>query len=223
MAVDLGITMILGAAGCMLLSYAYLGSTDNIAAATLTRQDRATLAARLARVENLALNNLIVVGRAISFYSVVMPVRDSGPAKNSLGQSEDSETLPSSQQLSVPSQQQPKPIFGEPLRNLLLSPTGLLALCGVALVLGRAAVLCPVEASAGHAFHLMVAIQWMTGWLFYTWFNPFEPFLWSAEFMPLYIAAFAAATRSVRWWAATAIVSVLVAVHNWQHFYLPYL
>jgi hypothetical protein len=207
----------------MLLSYAYLGDTGNIAAAALTRQDRATLAARLARVENLSLNNLIVVGRAISFYSVVMPVRDPGPAQNSPGQSEDPETLPPSQRLSGPSKQQSKPVFGEPLRNLLLSPVGLLALGGVTLVLGRAAVLCLVEASAGHAFHLMLAIQWMTGWLFYTWFNPFEPFLWGAEFMPLHIAAFAAVARGIGWWAATAAVALLVAVHNWQHFYLPYL
>jgi hypothetical protein len=222
-AVDLGITVVLGAAGCMLLSYAYLGSTNNLATAALTRQDRSGLATRLARVENLVPNNLIVVGRAISSYSIVMPVRDSGPGESSLGPSGDSETLSSSRQLSVPSKQPSNPIFGEPLRHLLLSPTGLLALYGIVLVLGHAAVLCFVQAFAGHAFHLILITQWITGWLLYTWFNPFEPFLWVAEFMPLHIAALAAVIRGVRWWAATAIVALLVAVHNWQHFYLPYL
>ena len=62
------------------------------------------------------------------------------------------------------------------------------------------------------------------GWVLYTWFNPFEPFLWSLEFMPLWVVMLADLARSggrgTR--VGLGLVALAVGTHNWFALYLPF-
>jgi hypothetical protein len=70
----------------------------------------------------------------------------------------------------------------------------------------------------------MLLAQALAGWLLYTWFNPFEPFLWVAEFLPLWIAMVADGWRRQGLAATVAIgfAALVVALHNIFAFYVSF-
>jgi hypothetical protein len=183
------------------------------------RWDRPSLDARLRTVQNLSPRHLLEVGRAISFYSVLMPIGDprdrptaglSSPEERELGKSVDGGTSGW--------------LFLQPLRNLAAHPVALAALLGLAALLLTTLLLGIRRMAHGDAFLTVVACQWLFGWLLYTWFNPFEPFLWALGFLPLTMAAVAeVAPGNSRWyWPAVGVLAITVALHNWQWFYLQF-
>ena len=84
-------------------------------------------------------------------------------------------------------------------------------------------------------FFLLLAGTGIASLLFYTWFNPLEPFLWIVEIVPLIVAVFALSLTppadpdaSKNGWREHLITGFLfltvliLIVHNVLHFLLPY-
>ena len=136
---------------------------------------------RLPHGRNLTPDNLWTVGRAVSLYSLVMPVAAPAPERSFLAPPTYVLALVYAGRGTYPS----TTLFLEPARNLAGNALSLLAAGGVMLALGAALVTAAGRARAGDPFHLLLGAQAFTGWIFYTWFNPIEPFLWIAEFLPL--------------------------------------
>jgi len=109
--------------------------------------------------------------------------------------------------------------------NLLSTAESTLAVAGVLAVLAATAAASARRVLAGDPLHSMIAVHALGGWLLYTWFNPYEPFLWVAEYVPLWIVAVADVWRDKprAVWIGLGVVTVLVAVHNYFAFYVPFL
>lgn len=219
---DLGIAVALFFATSAVLAVNYL-DRPAASARNLTimfeRWDRPSLDARLRKVENLSPKNVLEVGRAISFYSIVMPIGDalddptrelSSQEERELGTSVDGGTSGW--------------LFLQPLRNLAAYPISALALLGLTALLLATALRSIPRMARGDTFLIVLASQWLFGWLLYTWFNPFEPFLWALGFLPLTMAVVAdVAPGKFRWyWPAAGVLAIAVALHNWQWFYLQF-
>ncbi len=218
---ELALAAALIVAGTTWMAHTYLGVP--LARATtlaFTREERPELRARLGRLANVGPENLTVVGRAISLYALVMPVEARAAGRSFLA--------PPSYALDLRySGKGPRPstrLFLEPARNLLGAVLPLLAAGGVAALLLWAAARSVGRAVAGDAFHTMLGAQALVGWLLYTWFNPHEPFLWTAEFMPLWIAMIGdrARSRGRVVWTLLALLALSLAAHNWFAFYVPF-
>lgn len=69
----------------------------------------------------------------------------------------------------------------------------------------------------------MLWLHWGVALLFYTWFNPEEPFLWLLGFLPFFILLVADRVRGPGWsaWGPAAAAMVLLA-HNTVFFYWPF-
>jgi len=161
----------------------------------LERHDRADLAPLLMTRGNLTARDFTRVWRANAFYSFIMPMGE------------------------------PLSPFSSKLSGLLHSPLSVLALLGVGAVLFTTSVRSLRRLARRDAFHLLLWASWIMGWLFYTWFNPHEPFLWILQFGVLQIAALADTwPASDRKWPIVALgaVAVLVAAHNTVFFWLRY-
>jgi hypothetical protein len=115
-------------------------------------------------------------------------------------------------------------LFHESMRNLagyLPSLFALLALLGLMAFSGVWSVR---RLARGDPLHVMLWAQAIAGWFLYTWFNPIEPFLWSLEFVPLWVVSMAEALRprgSVTW-AIAGVATFLLAVHNTFAFFLSF-
>ena len=175
----------------------------------------------MGRIENLSPGNLWEVGRAVSFYSLLMPV-DSNTARGGFfappTYALDLEWPPRGGDLPSTT------LFREPLLNMRRTALSLAALAAVAAALLWAFTNSLRRALAGDTLHAMLLAQALAGWLLYTWFNPLEPFLWVLEFMPLWIAILADLSRGRGrvYWIALAFLLLVVGCHNWFAFYLPF-
>ncbi len=219
--VDLAIVALLAVAGTTLLARLYFdGLHGEAATSALQRNDRKSLENRLWRVSNLTPGPLWDVGRAVSLYSLLMPV-EPRPAQRSFF------ALPT-YDYDPRRSERPKysstGLFLQPMLNLTDNALSLLTLTATLLAFGWALALTARRIAVGDPFHTLLAAQVLSGWLFYTLFNPFEPFLWIVEFLPLWIAMFAdhSRERGSQHWLALAALAVLVATHNTFAFYLPF-
>jgi hypothetical protein len=158
------------------------------------RHDRPELAPLLMTRANLTTRDLLRVWRANAFYSHLMPVGE------------------------------PLSPFSSKLTGLLHSPLSLLALVGVGAGLFTTSVRSLQRLVRGDPFHLLLWASWIMGWLFYTWFNPREPFLWILQFGVLQIVALADSWPKGKKWPLVALVGVtmLVATHNTVFFWHRY-
>jgi len=221
LALDIALACVLALAGTTLMASAYFNQPIH-AAATMAfeRHDRDELEGEIRTRQNFGLTSLISVGRAISLYSVVMPV-EARPAERSF-------TAPPSFDLRLhyfgvgafPSTR----LFSEPARHLLGNAISVAALVAAAFLFLRAFAATALRTWAGDPFHALLVAQAVFGWLFCTWLHPKEPFLWILEFLPLWIAMIADhAERSDRRhdWALAAMVAA-IAIHNWFAFYVPF-
>ncbi len=218
--VDLGFVAVVGVAGLVLMTGAYLGLPPRAAAtATFGRHERPELEQRLGRIENLHPRHLAAVGRAVSVYSLIMPVAPpDGVSSFSLPTNRVESAADSSGAWA------PTGLFRQHHRNLLGSPLSALAFIGV-----LAALIWAIAASLrrvlyGDPLHASIALQATGGWLLYTWFNPLEPFLWGVEFVPLWIVLIGEAglDQPRRMWVGLVAVVALVGAHNLFAFYLPF-
>lgn len=204
LAVDLSVVAVLAALLPAVLSGLYLADVGLTRAPTATfeRTDRENLREYLGSRNNLTTSHLSNVGRGIGIYTYAMPVSpDAGedPARSGVG------------------------YFREPVTRAIHRPFALVAMLVVAVVLLVTAFVTGKGAYRGDVFSTMLVLQFVVGWLLYTWFNPWEPFLWGLEFHALSLAALADATRRrleprVTW--AIAGLAVLVGIHNLVYFYL---
>jgi len=113
--------------------------------------------------------------------------------------------------------------FGTNVNGFFRRPLSLPALGSVLFLLGHTALQSARKALAGDGYHAFLWASWLGGWVFYTWFNPHEPFLWVAHFAVLFVAALADTWRQERWFTwAVAAAGLLVAAHNFQYFVLRY-
>lgn len=73
-------------------------------------------------------------------------------------------------------------------------------------------------------FLALLVLHWLAGQVFYTWYNPHEPFLWLLGFLPLLVALAADAARSGGPWhhRGLALAAVLFFFHNARFFCLLY-
>ena len=115
-------------------------------------------------------------------------------------------------------------LFLESSRNFLGSFWSLLAASAVLFGFGWMAIRSCVAAVRGDSFCQVIILQGLVGWVLYTWFNPVEPFLWTVEFVPLWLARWDAHwKRCSRVYGYVLAVTIgLVAFHNWHAFYLPF-
>ena len=72
-------------------------------------------------------------------------------------------------------------------------------------------------------YPVLLLIAWVTGWIFYTWLSPREPFLWALQFGILQLAAVVDVwPRSHRWMVVLAVTGVSIIAHNYVFFWLRY-
>ncbi len=205
--ISLGIAGLLGAAGFVALTNVYFRvPVAEVPTLLLERKDRRD--PRLARASNLTLDNLVDVGRATSVYTILMPVVEGAddPVRRYRRRA-------------------PKvAYFSEPLATMLNRPLSAVALLGVMMLFAIALGFSLVRMARGDPLHWAIAIQWLPAWLFYTWWNPAEPFLWGLEFLPLSMAIVAttcARAPRLTWIALSVLLSVVI-LHNIHYFYFVF-
>jgi hypothetical protein len=221
LAADLALVALLGVAGSTWLAHTYLDVPLREAVTLLLeRRERPMLGEQLGRIDNLGARELVRVGRAVSLYSVLMPIEKRDPGRSFFA--------PPTYRLDPTYRGRGVPpsslLFHAPARNLLrtaLSAVACVGLCGALLWAGAAGLR---AAAGGDVLASTVLLQAVTGWLLYTWFNPREPFLWVAEFMPLWVVLLADGLRSrpAIQGIGYGLLAVAVFLHNGFAFYLPF-
>jgi hypothetical protein len=192
---DLVVFAVLAPLGYALLTAVYFG-VDPVSALSkfAEREDHHGLVEKLMRVENLSPRNLWVMLRAISVYSVVMPLGD--------------QRFP----------------FNTGARWFFPAPLAVAALLATFAFLAATAFRSVQRLRRLDPLHALLWVTWLSGWLFYTWFNPHEPFLWIVQFGILVFVAFADTFRD-RPRVHAAVVGgfgLLVVAHNAVYFWLRY-
>jgi hypothetical protein len=221
LAVDLALVAVLVVGGSIVIARGYLHLPWSEAVTVMfDRDDRPELEDRIGRVANLNRRDLVTVGRALTLYSMVMPVEPRGagrgflaPPRNDLARAWRSDDEDSSTNL-----------FDQPARNLLGSAVSLAACVAIGLLLVGAVVTSVRGAATGDPLHALLLGQAIVAWLLYTWFDPFEPFLWVLECVPLWIVMIAELMRSRRgaaWWGL-GLAAAILGVHNAFAFWLPF-
>lgn len=222
LATDLALVGLLWAAGNVWLAHVYLDEPLREAAtAAFERHERRSLSQRMGRIANLEPQRLLEVARAVSLYSIAMPVERRTADRSFLAPP--AYTL----DLKWPAKGRDLPstgLFREPARNMLGTALSFVTLALVAATFLWASAMSVRRAVAGDVLHAMLLAHALAGWLLYTWFNPLEPFLWILEFMPLWIAMLAdnVRGRGRTCWVALSLVTLCVALHNWFAFYVPF-
>jgi hypothetical protein len=114
--------------------------------------------------------------------------------------------------------------FTEPLRKMTARPLPLLALAALLSLWARAIVPLARGLRGGDPFLWTCALGWWGSIVFFTWLDPFEPFLWILEPLVFALAAWAWLLRGAgRWtWHLVTAVAILAAAHNVLHFWLPF-
>jgi hypothetical protein len=216
--IDLALVAVLAIGLNAVTARAYLHVPwDEAPTAVLHRDDRVELEDRLHRVENLSPSNLFSVGRAVTLYSMVMPV-ETRPAGRSFFAPPDYDLDLEWKEGDVrPS----TPLFSRPARNLLGFAVSLLAFAAIAVLLASAFVASVVRALRGDLLHTVLITQAIFGWLLYTWH---EPFLWIVGFVSLWLVMIAELLRGRGRapWVGVALAGVVLGVHNLFAFYLPF-
>jgi hypothetical protein len=218
--IDMFIVCILGLAGNSLLTSLYFCQPPwKTTTRVLARWDRPDLKTRMQRVENLSLSQLQTVGRAITLYGILSPVDSRKPEKGFFSVPEyrlDPQ--------NADNQYDETKLFLMPATNLLKTAISAAALFGIISIFGWAGVCTIRRILKGDLLHCAVALQAVGGWLLYTWFNPFEPFLWVVEFVPLWFAVIAESLsdRPRICWSFLTAVAFFVALHNYFAFYLSF-
>ncbi len=209
--VDIAAVAVAGAMGTLWLTHSYLqlplGETAEL---LLARNDRPSL--DLQQAQNLRPHFLLQTGRAFAIYPILSPVaRQPVPTTHPF----------ISPDVAIPEQGVYPCHFCTPLRTSLSHPVSFVALAGVLALLAHSFLAGIRRIAAGDRLQLGVAISWLAGWIFYTWFNPREPFLWLGEFLlPIVITvANVHRTSSRRLWFAILALSGCVAAHNLIFFY----
>ncbi len=193
--VDLLAFAVLAPLGYSLIAWAYYGGSPADALRRLTsREDHHGLDAVMMTVENLKPHGLWRSIRANGLYSFVMPLSP-----------------------------HPWP-FSADTRGYFREPLSLLAPAATLLVLARTAWLSLRETVKGDVFHSTLWFMWISGTLFYAWFDADEPFLWTVQFSFLTLAALGATGKGEarRATLGIAVTGALVAVHNAVYFVLRY-
>jgi len=222
--VDLLIAAVVGIAGNAVISSLYFEiSLGKATTKSLDRLDRPAVSKKVGKVENINPPNLLIIGRAVTLYSIVMPVEPRDPGRGFFE--------PPTYDLNVAGWSKVGErrfrslgLFLQPAGNVFGSALSLLAATGVVLLLLTALGVSVGRIYSGDVLHLMLLAQAAAGWLMYTWFNPWEPFLWIVEYMPIWIVMIAEMLRSKSrlLWIGLAALAVLVALHNVHAFYLPF-
>lgn len=217
--VDLLLVAVLGVAGNAWMAAVYFDQPLSVTVLKPFERDDPNLRDRLGRLENLSPAHLLAIGRAVVLYSIVMPVKARAPERSFFGPPGREFDLRKRQ----PAGSQSASMFFEPVRNLLGTALSSLALVGVATVLVVAAMRSGARFVRGDPLHVMLWLQALSGWLFYTWFNPFEPFLWIVEFVPLWVVGIADGWRTLprSSWVGLALVTLVLALHNAFAFWMP--
>jgi hypothetical protein len=219
--IELVAVAVLGVSGNTLLAALYYGDSPWESKATvLDRHDRPDLRRRLGRAENLAPGHLLAVGRAVTVYSILAPIEPRDPERSFLAPPRYVLDLGGIEDGVNPE----TGLYREPATNLLGTALSALAFASVLAALGVAGATIVRRGMGGDPLHAMIAVQAVTGWLFYSFFNPHEPFLWVAEYLPPWVAAVGDAGSGWRRgpWIAVAIVAAAVAIHNVFAFYVPF-
>jgi hypothetical protein len=220
--VDLALVAVLGFAGNALLASIYLDAPLREAGTeAYQRSNTKRLNRALMRIENLTPSKLLVVGRTVSVYSLVMPVGPRDAERSWLAP-------PTNRIAAVPGSGRNQAIgasalFREPLHRALGSAISLSATGGVVLLLLAALGGSLGRVFAGDLLHALLLAQVAAGWVLYTWFNPVEPFLWALEFTPFWIVMIAELLRRAprRAWGGIWALTTVIVVHNLCAFYLP--
>lgn len=158
------------------------------------REDYVELVGSMRRLDNFSPRKLWVMARALGVYSLVMPIGD--------------DRWP----------------FSTGARWFFRSPLGAVALLSSLAFLGRTAFASFRCLRAADPLHVVLWVTWVSGWLFFVWFNPVEPFLWVVQFGVLVFIAFADTYRAVRpaFTAAIALFGGIVLLHNMIFFWRIY-
>ncbi len=114
--------------------------------------------------------------------------------------------------------------FLSTLKGMTTRPLPCSALVLLALIWARLLWHLLVKLKEKDWFVGIVALQWIAAQVFYTWYNPHEPFLWLLEFLPLFIVLLADSCRrpGLLFRVLLPATAILVCAHNWVYFLLPY-
>jgi hypothetical protein len=212
---------VLGVAGNTLLAAGFMKlPLGRALVVPYTRFDRAELSDRLRREGHLTGPHLLDMGRAATLYSVLMPVTHREPGRTFLDPPHYTVDLQYRGEDALPSTR----LFLNPARHLLEYALSAAALTAVVAVFVWTALGGLRRVAGGDPFHVGIAVQVVAAWLFFTWFNPHEPFLWAVGFLPFWMALLAARARraGVATWVGIAVTAALVAGHNAFAFYLAF-
>lgn len=214
---DVVVAAVLGAALTFCLAKVYLGVPWVETLAKVSERRDAPLSAHLfGRLDNLRGEHLVNVARAASIYAFAMPVRPQGSG-------EAGEPGPGPRKRRKLKDRY-FPYFSTPLASMRGDP---LALAMLAALLGMLlSILRPLylQLRSLDPFPIAVTLSWLSSWLFFTWWNPYEPFLWTLDFLPLTVALAAGALSAGRRWQQwlPACTALLLFVHNVRFFYLAF-
>ena len=114
--------------------------------------------------------------------------------------------------------------FTAPLASMWAGALSSAALAGMLLFWARVLVPLARGLSRGDPFLWLITVGWVGALVFYTWFDPFEPFIWLLEFLPLLVALAARTLRPAgrRSFVFLALLATVTAAHNWVDFYRRY-
>jgi hypothetical protein len=113
--------------------------------------------------------------------------------------------------------------FRTPLSATLGHPLALVTVVSLLALLAGALHRGAMRSATSRPFVMALGLNWVAALLFFTWYNPVEPFLWILEFLPFAMALVAlACAGSNRWWPALATTGILVLCHNVVFFLLPH-
>lgn len=216
---ELGLVVGLAVGGSALLAWGHLeyAPQDSVTAA-FSRQDRPSIEDQLMRVEHLQPGYVLQVARAVSVYSVVMPVM-AVPAEHPFAappQFSVDQVSSRFGQLQGDTQ-----LFREPVQNLLGTAVSAAALVCTLPLLAGGLLGGLWEAKRGNRVAAASLAVGLSGLLLYTWFNPHEPFLWGVEFLPLWLIWIGLFCRRLNRFGVVWVFAAAgsVAVHNWYAFF----
>ncbi len=218
---DLAKVAVIGVIGITLLTSIYRSlPLEEALFAAFKRDERSSLEEKVASPSNLSVSNFVQTGRALLLYGILMPVAPRDPQRSFLALPTYRLTLEWREGEDRPS----TGLFLEPMRNFMGYALSLLAGAGLLALLATALGSSLRRAAGGDALHIILLAHAAGGWVLYTWFNPFEPFLWVVEFVPLWIVMIAELLRgkSRSTWIALGALTALIATHNLYAFYLPF-
>lgn len=114
--------------------------------------------------------------------------------------------------------------FESPLDKMVRRPLSTAALLAVLLLWARLAIPLVRGLAKGDVLLWSCTIGWVGSVLFFTWLNPFEPFLWLLELLPFFFAVVAHTLRRADgWtWRILAVTAALALLHNGTSFWMKY-